>query len=309
MKMFIKRIFIYFIIFTIILIPVNIVFSKVGSARIFNGSDNLIKDMEDILTSDNPFFSDYKNSKRVNVLIMGVNDGLTDTIMLASYDMDNQRVDVISIPRDTYYPRQGVKSAAAQKINAIYRGNGVVGTAEAVSDLLLGMPVNYYMVVDYDNVEKIVDAIGGVPVDIAFHMHYEDKYDKPPLYIDFPAGHHVLKGKEAAKYLRFRKGSPGYKSYPEGDIGRVKAQQEFIKSAFRESLGFGLPKVASTVVQNVESDLTVGIAVKIAQKAIGLNAEALTTYTVPGKAGMANNLSYWYANKEETEKMIGEIYN
>ena len=63
-----------------------------------------------------------------------------------------------------------------------------MGTAAAVSDVLMGMPINYYVVVDYDVVRKVVDTMGGVPMNITFHMHYNDLYDDPPLKIDLREG-------------------------------------------------------------------------------------------------------------------------
>ena len=184
------------------------------------------------------------------MLLLGVNDGLTDTIMLVSYDMKNQHVDIISVPQDTYYGRKGSLAGFSQNQCNLQK-DGAVGTARAVSDVLLGIPIHYYAVITYDGIGRIVDSIGGVPMDIPFHMYYKDPTDEPPLYIDIPKGPIVLDSSNVGQFLRFRKGSPGYPGYPDGDIGRIKAQQEFMKSAFRQALGFQLPKVAKTVIQNV----------------------------------------------------------
>ena len=88
---------------------------------------------------------------------MGVNDGLSDVLMLVSWDMDSNKVDLISIPRDTYYERDGYTSPSQKKINAAYASDkGVIATANAVSDVLMGIPINYYAIIDYDAVESIV---------------------------------------------------------------------------------------------------------------------------------------------------------
>ena len=68
----------------------------------------------------------------------------------------------------------------------------MVGLANAVSETLCGIPINYYAVVDYDSVRTIVDGIGGVPIDVPMAMNYDDPYDKPPLHIRIPAGEQVL---------------------------------------------------------------------------------------------------------------------
>ncbi len=309
MNTFLKTFIAGFLIFTIGLIPIQWGLSFVGNQRVFSGEENLMEDMPYLVDQDSPFFEAFQDKKRVNVLLIGVNDGMTDTLMLGSYDLDAQHVDIISIPRDTYYPREDANSPAARKINSIYNHDKAVGTATAVSNMLMGMPINYYVVVDYKGVKKVVDDMGGVPMEITFHMHYEDPYDDPPLYIDIPEGYKVLDGDLAVKFLRFRKGSDGYPGYPEGDIGRIKAQQTFVKSAFRQALGFSLPKVTKSVLNNVDSDLPLDVAAKVALKATVLERSDIETYLLPGEARTEDGASYWFADEAEVEEMLTNIYN
>ena len=308
-KEFLKPFFTWLLIFVVVLTPAGYFFERLGGIRVFQGTENLMKDMDVLVDPNSPFFEAFRDSQRVNVLLLGVNGGLTDTIMLGSYDMEQQRVDVISVPRDTYYDRSDAQSAGAKKINAIYRNGGAVGTAEAVSDVLMGIPIHYYMVVSYEGIGRIVDSMGGVPMDIPFHMYYNDPTDDPPLHIDIPEGPTIIDSSNVKEFLRFRKGSKGYPGYTEGDIGRVKAQQEFIKSAFRESLGFGLPKVARTVMRNVDSDLTLSMAVAIAKKAVDLTGESIETYLTPGASGTKNGASYWWVDERAVEEMLMDIYS
>lgn len=309
MKIFIKTFVIGFLVFTIMLTPTNYALEKIGGIRLFSGNENLMKDMPYLVDEDSQFYEAFKDKNRVNVLLIGVNGGMTDTLMLGSYDLDDQHVDIISIPRDTYYPREGVNDPASKKINAIYNSGKAVGTAMAVSDVLMGMPINYYAVIKYEGVKKIVDSMGGVPMNITFNMHYNDPYDKPPLKIDIPEGYQILDGDTAVEFLRFRKGSGGYPGYTEGDIGRVKAQQEFVKSAFRQAIGFSLPKVTTTVLKNVDSDISIGMATKIAAKAVKLKGEDLNTYMIPGESGTKNGASYWFSDEAAIEEMLTQIYS
>jgi cell envelope-related function transcriptional attenuator common domain len=309
MKTFLKTFIAGLLIFTIVLVPIQWGLSLVGDKRVFSGEENLMKDMPYLVDRNSPFFEAFKDKRRVNILMMGVNDGMTDTIMLASYDLDAQHVDIISVPRDTYYPRKDAHSAAAKKINSIYGVKKALGTAEAVSEELMGMPINYYVVIDYDTVRKVVDTMGGVPMNITFHMHYNDPYDKPPLKIDIPEGYQVLDGDTAVEFLRFRKGSNGFSGYPEGDIGRIKAQQEFVKSAFRQALGLSLPKVVKTALDNVDSDIPLGMATKLAAKAIGLDKDDIRTVMIPGKSGTQDGLSYWFPDEDGIKELLEQIYN
>lgn len=303
MKTFLKYFAVAFLLLTLLLVPLNMLFQKVSDIQIFGGEENLMSQMPVLVDENSPFFDAFQDSQRVNVLLMGSNHGMTDTMMLVSYDMKAQHVDLISIPRDTYYPRPGYNDAGSKKINAIYNSEKALGTATAVSETLLGMPIHYYAMVDYEGVGKIVDAMGGVPMDIPFHMTYNDPYDKPPLHIDIPKGPQILDGEHAIQFLRYRHG------YPEGDIGRIKAQQTFMKSAFKQMLSLNLPKITATIIQNVDSDISVGIAAKLATKAVGLDGANLETYMLPGSPGIAEGLSFWFADTEKTAEMIKVIYS
>ena len=301
---FFRTFFIAFVLFVLLCTPGMAIFGEVADTNPWqegNDSVSLKEKLPAIVDESSPFFQAFSDKNRVNILLLGVNGGLTDTIMVASFDTDAKHVDLISVPRDTYYHREGYNSDGENKINAAYR-HDPVNTAKAVSEVLLGMPINYYAVIEYDGVKNIVDAMGGVPMDIKFHMKYNDPYDKPPLVINIPKGHQVLDGEHAVQFLRYRHG------YKEGDIGRVKAQQEFMKSAFKQCIGFELPKIAKTVFENVNSDITIGTATKLATKAMGISATDIETYMLP-----ANPLAEppWYVipDAEGTAEMINKIYS
>lgn len=304
MQSFLRTFLIAFIVFVILCTPGLAIFGKVADINPWApGSESVVleEELDTLVAEDSPFFQAFKDKKRVNILLLGVNDNLTDTIMLASLDTDAKHMDLISIPRDTYYHRDGYNTEAENKINAAYRGNPV-NTAKAVSEILLGMPINYYAVIDYKGVENIVNAMGGVPMDIKFNMKYSDPYDKPPLVINIPKGKQVLDGKHAVQFLRYRKG------YVEGDIGRVKAHQEFMKSAFKQCLSFNLPKIATTVFNNVESDITLGKATSIATKAMGISGEDIETYMLPSTP-LPESPYYVIPDAEGTAEMINKIYS
>lgn len=246
-------------------------------------------------------------SKRVNILLLGMEGPRTDTMMLLSFDPKNNGIDLISIPRDTYYPRKGHSAATKWKINAVYGDEGIEGTANAVSDVLGGIPVHYYVKVTYDGVEKIVDSLGGVKVDIPMNMDYDDPRDKPPLHIHFKKGTQVLDGKNAIKFLRFRKGNNGG-GYPRGDIGRIKAHHQFMNEAMKKALGFRLPVVASQVFKNVKTDMPLTEILLNVKNAVGISHEDLNTYVLPGKDGRKKGLSYFFYDEEATKELMRSIY-
>lgn len=301
-KTFFKFFLTFLVIFTLIFIPI---FRAASNINLFKTGDieSISDEMSVLVDSNSPFFQTFTDAERLNMLVVGVNQGMTDVIMLVSWDMDTDNVDVISVPRDTYYERPGYSSPGQKKINSIYNAEGIVGTANAVSDVLFGIPINYYAVVDYDAVKNIVDDIGGVPMDVPKAMQYKDPYDEPPLVIDIPAGYQVLDGEHAVQFLRFRKG------YANGDIDRIAAQQEFIKSAFKQCISNGIVKSVRTICNNVESDLTLGAASKYALSALGLNDDSIRTYTLPGEGKYIGVTSYFVQDTGGTEAMLTQIYS
>jgi LCP family protein required for cell wall assembly len=272
---------------------------KFGLFGLFGG--DLMEDIKPFVGGDTDFAKKYSDSKRINVLVLGENQKLTDTIMLASFDTELKRVDVISVPRDTYYERKDYPGAALQKINSVYKTEGITGAGIAVSNVLCGVPIHFYEIIGDDDIKKIVDAMGGIDIDVPMDMHYTDKKQK--LYIDLKKGKQTLNGDEAVQYLRFRKG------YKTGDIGRVEAQQQFIKAAFKQSIGLGFPKVAKTVTKEVESNLANAMAVRIGSRAVGMTAKDIKTWMTPGSARTERGASYYFVDEAETLKMMDEIYS
>lgn len=284
------------------MVAISSALTGIKENQIFGETEtNLMSDMPVLVNEDSIFFEAFQNKNRVNVLMMGLNDNLADTIMVVSFDYDAKHVDLISVPRDTYYHREGYKNPGALKINAIFqKTKEPLETAMAVSEVLLGMPLHFYAIVDYNGIKEIVDTMGGVPMDIPFHMRYRDVTDKPPLYIDIPPGQQILDGDHAVQFLRYRSG------YPDADIGRIKAQQTFMKSAFKQMLGFDLPKISKVIFKNIESDMVLGTATKIVTKAVGVKADSIETYIMPNTP---RGPYYVYPNSEKIAEMITEIYS
>ena len=147
-------------------------------------------------------------------------------------------------------------------------------------------------------------------MDIPFHMKYSDPYDDPPLNIDIPEGEQVLDGEHAVQFLRFRHSNSGsgYESYPDGDLGRIKAQQMFMTNAFKRCISFDLPKIATTIYENVTSDMKLKTVLYLAGKGVGITGDDITTHTMPGDAD-PNPPYYVYPKEDEIAEMLEEIYS
>ncbi|MEW9122676.1 MAG: LCP family protein [Thermotaleaceae bacterium] len=247
-----------------------------------------------------------EDSNRINVVLLGMEGPRTDTIIFTSFEPEKKRIDMISIPRDTYYARPGRNAADKKKINSVYGDEGAQGTMKAVSDILGGVPVQHYVKVTYTGVERIIDSLGGVKVNVPMNMEYDDPFAVPELHIRIQKGVQVLNGKQSMNFLRFRKNNNGG-GYPDGDLGRIRAQQQFIKAAWGKALGFRLPVVVNTVFKHIDTNMDMGEILVYVKDAAGITADTLKTNSLPGKS-TEKGVSYFLHDIEKVEKLIIEIY-
>lgn len=239
-----------------------------------------------------------EDSKRINVLILGTEvEGRADTIFVASIDTKTKKTNLISIPRDTYFHRLGHDTGDHRKINAAYPRGGyedIIGAVESI----LNIPVHNYVKVRYSGVEAIVNMLGGVEVDVPFYMELERGY--------LEEGRQTLDGQHALDFLRYRKG------YNNGDLGRIQAQQQFIKSALRKTLNFNLVKVIPTALKYVKHDLNIIDITKYAKAAVGIKMNDISITTLPGSAGYkrvgGRNWSYFIPDNNAIKDLIFEMY-
>ncbi len=313
-KLFIKVFLISFLIFSLViftgLYTFNYFFNSNEIVIDDKNEDGNLENEEEILESDTPIEKAIKRSKRINILLLGLEGTRSDTIILASYDVESKKADLISIPRDTYYEREGYRDYSEfMKINSIYGSDDrkQYSLADAIENMTK-IPIDKYVSIDYEGVRAAVDAVGGVEFNVPFHMKYTDPYDTPPLYIDIPEGEQIIDGENAMELLRFRKGNPGYKGYIQGDVGRIETQQNFIKAVIKKAVSLKLPSVISAVYPYVKTDLTMTELAGLAANALGFNVENLNATILPGEAEYIKGLSFYVPNKEEITKLLYELY-
>ena len=164
MKTFWKVFTITFLAFVIIFSGLAWSFSKYIKG---NNSSNLpvviIDDDEDDGEGSDELLRLAKNSKRVNFIVLGLEDSRSDTMIFVSFEPESKSLDIISIPRDTYLVRKGYNRADQKKINAAYGAHGAEGVKTVISSLFFGIPVDYYVTLTYEGVEAIVNSIGVYP--------------------------------------------------------------------------------------------------------------------------------------------------
>lgn len=224
----------------------------------------------------------------------------SDTIMVVNVDCKSGKVNIISIPRDTYSSIKGYKKT---KINHSFKYGGSELTLDTVNNLL-GTDIKYYVTVDYRFVEDVVDKIGGVTVDVPLDMNYEDPTADPPLKIDIKEGTQTLKGNDAIGFLRYRKG------YPDADLGRVKAQQQFMSSLLSKMKEpktlLKAPLLMSSYVNYSENNIPAKKLAKIAIKMRDITSEDIVTNTLPGIPKYMGGVSYFVPDDNKIQVMLLE---
>ena len=231
---------------------------------------------------DMPEVSGERKKGVYTFLLVGTDkdDGNTDTIMVASYDTVNQKISIMSIPRDTMIN----ESWDIKKINSVYSrtGNSINSLANRIKKLV-GFKPDYYVKVELSVFVQLVDLVGGVEFYVPCDMDYDDPYQD--LHIHLKEGLQVLDGQKAMQLVRFR-------GYYGGDIKRTEVQQQFLKALIQECLSlkhWGKVKAyIDLALENVQTDMDFGSIVWFAANVMGLNdasmlsMENVNTYTLPG---------------------------
>lgn len=241
-----------------------------------------------------PFGWPLRLEHRLNVLVIGVdltldnrrqvvNVARSDTLMLLSFDPQRNRMSGLSIPRDT---RATIPGVGEMKINASYAFGGPSLTVRTVEEFL-GLPVHYYVKLGANSFSRIIDAIGGVEVDVEKDMKYDDNW--AGLHINLRRGRQVLNGEQAAHYIRFRSDS-------QGDIGRVGRQQKLFMAIFQKlkspATVFSAPALLRAFAENTQTNLSMTELITLGMFAARLEGADMGFRTLPGDFGPI----YWEPN-------------
>ncbi len=249
-------------------------------------------------------------SKRVNILVLGIDYGdnevsgspkRSDTLIVASVDPVAGTVSVLSIPRDTRVAIPG--RSGYDKIAHAYAYGGPQLSARTV-EAFLGIPINYYVTLDWQGFISVVDILGGVDMYVEQDMNYEDPYCG--LSIHLKKGFQHLDGEKAGQYVRYRHDELG-------DIGRVQRQQRFLKAMSDEMLQVGtlvkLPALTTTIRQYVASDMPPLVMLRLANTLKGFRDGGLKSELLPGRFATIDGLSYWVPDKEGTKALVRDLFS
>ncbi|NMG58048.1 LytR family transcriptional regulator [Geitlerinema sp. P-1104] len=230
-------------------------------------------------------------------------DGLSDSMMLVRFEPQDKNLTLLSVPRDTL---TWIDGYGDQKINEANHHGGPALSARTVSDLLGGVGIDRYLRVNIQGVEKLIDVLGGVRVNVPQDMKYTDHTQH--LYIDLKAGEQHLNGNEALQFLTFRHDGMG-------DIGRIQRQQMLLRALIEQTLNprtlVRLPRILSTIQEYVDTNLSVEELVALLNFASQTSRENAQMLLLPGQfrdPQTPEDLSYWIPNYAEIDHMVAEHF-
>ena len=243
----------------------------------------------------------FQRDPVTRILLMGCDraSGLADSILVVSINENENSASILQIPRDTYaeYTDKDYK-----KINGSLSTLGESGIKNFFSSVL-GVPIHYFAVVKLDHFCKMVDAIGGVDVNVPQKMEYHDSAQN--LHISLEAGEQHLDGNLAEHFVRYRAG------YVNADLGRLDAQKVFLRAfaeRCRELKVTDYFRLAGVALTGVQTDIGVTEALRIGKILRACDPNEVPMQTLAGQAVKGNSGAWYYViNRRGACRQINEL--
>ncbi|MBT4349918.1 LCP family protein [bacterium] len=294
-----RKKFSYFFIFLIIILSLSGKILSAGNDGFLSGIKHsyLLRQIVNIIAPSEKYLNGEQED-RINFLLLGMGGAghngpyLTDTIMLASFKPSTKQASVISIPRDMIVP---IDSHNYRKINSVYtigKNNGQGGgefTKQVVSETL-GVPIHYFVAVDFAGFIEIINAIDGVKVTV--DRSFVDKQFPTADYkyqeVSFTTGEQKMDGLTALRFARSRHGNNGEGS----DFARSKRQQKILAAVKDKITSFNtlinpkkITSLFSIVNQYTQTDMEPWEAVKLVHMVKGLDSQKIDIQSIDNRPG------------------------
>ncbi|WP_068776963.1 LCP family protein [Paenibacillus sp. FJAT-26967] len=260
------------------------VFSIYSFAGNISGNDNRIGD-----ATFNPKYNNeeyrppaWEGTERVNVLLLGADARgddsgeplRSDTLMIASIDPVTKKAHLMSILRDTWVKIPGNEEG---RINSAFTIGGPNLAMKTASDLT-GIPIQYYLYTDFKGFISLVDAIGGIDLEVEKDMKYKDSADGHVFDIDLKKGMQHLDGKTALQYVRFRHDAAS-------DFARTERQRKFLTAVAEKMQStqsiVKLPSILKKMQPYITTNLSLSDMLKLGSLGLDAKAQGITGVQIP----------------------------
>ncbi|TKD69980.1 LCP family protein [Pseudalkalibacillus hwajinpoensis] len=255
----------------------------------------------------------------ISILLLGIENytsngkgGRADTQIVLTLDPKSKNVTMTSIPRDTKVEMSGDKVnteyAGSHKINAAYTYGylsqyGANKLAVETVEDLLEIPIDRYVAVDFDGFHDIVEAIGGVKVDVKYPFWEKNYYSNDRIYFD--EGVTKMNGEEALAFVRMRKRDVNTV------YSREERQKQFIKATVDEVKSgdtiFEINKISDVLKDNVETNLKPGEILALQRKFKSMGSTSIETKEIKGTTPEVDGPSYFIPDLEQLDILKREL--
>jgi len=277
-----------------LLLAAGIVYGALLADKVGDVINNITLPGSDTVTKDvygNEVGKGKADREVRNVLLLGTDNRPqfgslnTDVIMLVSLRPDNKSAVVASIPRDTYMDPTGWKEGKANSFYAKARREDKDKAYEYVKEIFsefFEVPIDYIVEIDFKAFEEIVDALGGLTIDVDMDMRYYDPTDG--TNINLTKGVHLLNGKETLDFVRYRQSNDGTRQ--SSDFERNARQQQVVSAIIDKVKSpeavFRVFEVLDAVGTNVKTTIPRGDLLTLVRTYVGIKKENIQFLRLEG---------------------------
>ncbi len=256
---------------------------------------------DDLIDQENDLLTQTDQDNKVLLLVgcdkREYDTGRTDTIMLAFLNAKEQKVQLLSVPRDTYVQIAGTNTRT--KINHAYAYGGIDLTMSTLEQYL-GINIDNYVEIEFSGFENLIDSIGGIYIEVESDMVNEAED------INLKAGGQTLMGKDALGYVRWRESV-------EADLGRIKRQQKFMAALAQKLLDnaslWRMPKLVASLLACTTTDMTNMQIMTLANTYKKISIDSFSTVMLPGESKYINQVSYYVGDEAQIEALMQSLLN
>ncbi|QCA29619.1 transcriptional regulator [Vagococcus xieshaowenii] len=238
-----------------------------------------------------------KKGDPISILLLGIDtgdlgrveQGRSDTMMIATLNPNTKKSTLVSIPRDTYTAIIGHDTI--DKLNHAYAFGGAEMSMLSVENLL-DIPVDHYVAVDMGGLKQVVDIVGGIDVDNDIEFT-QDNYS-------FPIGVNHMNGEQTLAYIRMRYDDPN------GDYGRQNRQRKVVTAILKQALSFNTltnyNDILKLLQNSVATDLTWDQLLDLQSK-YSSSFGSMTSDQLQGTGDMIGGVSYQIIGDDELARV------